>query len=801
MEKSFMTRVLAVSLSAAMAFSLSTATNLSKVYAKNYFSGNTALSLSKLDKTGAEAVDVGTHMIFKLTGTQKSKWQVKSVSSSNKEIVEATGTGTNAKKTQAIFDAKASGEANLFVRVEKKADTSKTHLFKIPVEVKSTDAKITAVSQTKAAELVVTMSPAIESVKAADFKVVRENGNDNTVIPIKSVALDATDKTKVTITTHADMLDGKTYTVTYTAPTETKTESSAQFTAAENVVADLGLSAYNVTAGTAEEVKIQTLSATGVVLAEVPFTGAAGKNLEYSWVPSAATGYIQGDKLYLQNIGDVATIKVTYHTYKYGTDGTETGAITKELQVTAVADATTMSNWGYTIATSKPAWNSASYKQNTKVAINAAANTAAYFNFKDSKGNDKTDAGYTISSSDTSKLLIADGTIANKSTAYTVKGVAVGTAYIVVKNKAGVVVATLPVEVVAEVAATSLVLDTNNISVSNGSSAKDVKTVKFTVKDQYGDKMKAASEQVPALEALSYPDGVTKAQAESVAGINGKAGAVTITGSAFKKGTYVYKVKVTYNKKEVTSNLVINILEPGTGAETYAVRLDGADATNTVDLAVSDKTEGKKITVKVDVLKDGVLDHVVNPTVKVTVKRADGTIIEPSNGVNEFVLSTQSGAAILKKADTGSYTVDTTYSYYDATAKKTIDVKVPLTNLTIKDTQVAATSSVKKTAANGATLVSLFQNKDFVTVEYDGQELTLVDDPSQVNGTATTVGAASYAASKAEIVSFDALNVSTDKDRNFYVKSVKLIIQTADGAYMYQDVPVNATFTDVSNAG
>jgi len=798
MKKSFLTRVLAVSLSAAMAFSLSTATNLSQVYAKNYFSGNAALSLSKLDKTGAEAVDVGTHMIFKLTGTQKSKWQVKRVSSSNKEVVEATGTGTNAKKTQAIFDAKASGEANLFVRVEKKANTAKTHLFRIPVEVKSTDAKITAVTQTKAAEIVVTMNPAVESVKAADFKVVRENGNDNTVIPIKTVALDATDKTKVTITTHADMLDGKTYTVTYTAPTETKTESSAQFTAAENVVADLGLSAYNVTAGTAEEVKIQTLSATGVVLAEVPFTGAAGKNLEYTWVPSSATGYIQGDKLYLQNIGDVATIKVTYHTYKYGTDGTETGAVTKELQVTAVADATTMSNWGYTIATSKPAWNSASFKQNTKVAINASG-AAAYFNFKDSKGNDKTDAGYTISSSDTSKLLIADGTIANKSTAYTVKGVSVGTAYIVVKNKAGVVVATLPVEVVAEVAATSLVLDTNNISVSNGSAAKDVKTVKFTVKDQYGDKMKAASNYVPSLEALSYPDGVTKTQAESTAAIAGKNGAVTITGAALKKGTYVYKVKVLYNKKEVTSNLVINVLEPGTGAETYAVRLDGADATNTVDLAVSDKTEGKKITVKVDVLKDGVLDHVVNPTVKVTVKRSDGTIIEPSNGINEFVLSTMSGAAILKKAGTGSYTVDTTYSYYDSQQKKTVDVKVPLTQLTIKDTQVAATSAVKKTTANGASLVSLFQSKDFVTVEYDGQELTLVNQEG--NGGASSVGGASYAASKAEIVSFDALNVSTDKDKNYYVKSVKLIIQTADGAYMYQDVPVNATFTNVSSAG
>ena len=81
-------------------------------------------------------------------------------------------------------------------------------------------AKLTEVAQVSATKLTATLAIPVEKAEIADVKIIRDE--NNAVIAVKSVALDATDKTKLTIETYADLTDGKAYTVPYTAQTEDK---------------------------------------------------------------------------------------------------------------------------------------------------------------------------------------------------------------------------------------------------------------------------------------------------------------------------------------------------------------------------------------------------------------------------------------------------------------------------------------------------------------------------------------------------------------------------------------------------
>ena len=71
----------------------------------------------------------------------------------------------------------------------------------------------------------------MKSPAAINFVVTRDA--DNAKMDVKSVVADKTDAKKLTLETFTSLVDGKTYTFAYTAPTEDKTESKFVLTATD----------------------------------------------------------------------------------------------------------------------------------------------------------------------------------------------------------------------------------------------------------------------------------------------------------------------------------------------------------------------------------------------------------------------------------------------------------------------------------------------------------------------------------------------------------------------------------------
>lgn len=135
------------------------------------------------------------------------------------------------------------------------------HVYVVVNEVKPAVATLTETTQKETKKVAVAFSTAVESVKTADFTIVRTDGN--IAIPVKSVALDA-DKKAATIETYTDMKDGKEYKVTYTAADEAKTASDATFVATDAKIAKLAVSTTTIPANDFTEVKINAIDAKGV---------------------------------------------------------------------------------------------------------------------------------------------------------------------------------------------------------------------------------------------------------------------------------------------------------------------------------------------------------------------------------------------------------------------------------------------------------------------------------------------------------------------------------------------------------
>ncbi len=113
-------------------------------------------------------------------------------------------------------------------------------------------------------------------------------------------------------------------------------------------------------------------------------------------------GYVNGTKLVLPVVGNKGTAEVTYHTYKYDENAKEVGAITKKVDITAVAEeVATVAGYNYTIAKNAPDWT----KTVTTVSKFALGDSVkAYFHFVNTKKKDIT-ADYSVVSSDDSVLL------------------------------------------------------------------------------------------------------------------------------------------------------------------------------------------------------------------------------------------------------------------------------------------------------------------------------------------------------------------------------------------------------------
>ncbi len=387
------------------------------------------------------------------------------------------------------------------------------------------------VDQTKATELKLTFSKDAADVKATDISIV--NKETNLVYPVKSVKADGKE---LTVTTYSKMADGKVYVVTCG-------DKKIEFTATNNVVASLAISPATVAFNTATPMKVATVDAKGVILDEYKYGEVTDYKLQFAI--ETTQGYTAGNELLLYAKGDTAKATATYHTYEYDANGNEVGAIKTELTITAVdKTAVNVKEYKYTIAadTATPDWKN--LKANTRLAVNDTEyNTLFLYVVKnDSDANVANE--YTLTSSDKDILIVNDN--GNGSAAIT--AVAQGPAYVLVKDKNGNVVFSLPVTIVAKREAGSLTLGESTISLSNAAAANDNKAVTVTVKDQYGDEMTSATTADKiTVKAVGVPAGVNADNVADKSHVKVENGKITFLGIGFAAseiGSYTYNITV-----------------------------------------------------------------------------------------------------------------------------------------------------------------------------------------------------------------------------------------------------------------
>ena len=599
-----------------------------------------------------------------------------------------------------------------------------------------------SVKQTKYNTIEAVITGKTSDIKAQD--IVIANKTTNAVVAVKSVSVDEKDASKVTLETYSSVTDGKDYSVTLDGVAK-------DFTATDATIADVNVSATQITANTTgTAVLAQLLDKNQVVVEEYKINDTLPGKVDYSITSS--TGYVSADKIVLPEVGNTATAKITYHTFKYDATGKETDVIEKSFTITAVADATTVSNFSYTITSDNFINWKGTVTKNTSLATNDTKN--AYFYFLDSNKADVT-ANYSVESSDNSVLLLAETPLTSGSTqAVVVTGVNAGNAYINVK-KDGKVVTSLPVTVKAARKLSDVKLGKTTLysSIANGDTITDETTIKGY--DQYGDEIAISSLtgtilNTPADAASGHQkgDSITVSSSGNVIDPNAK---------SFEKGDYLIKVEAKDSENNTVSR-TITLKAVDTDAITASVYELSLSST-AEDLAVASSTTtgnaDKTITIQV-VEKKGNAPVAVETTSTITVTKPDGSTLTTGTsytntaGVATLKLVEETGGNVTKNfTDLGVYKV---HAEYTDSASTPVTHKFDRT-FTLTDTQTNAVIDVKKTSNTGVSATtnagndakSVLETAGVAKFYYDGQKVTVnTGDVTIPTGAAKENGKALY---------------------------------------------------------
>ena len=604
---------------------------------------NPSLTLS-----AANEVAVGATEAIKAT-VKPSSTKV-TYTSSDKTIatVDANGVVTGVKAGKVTITAKA-------------GKTTKT----VDMTVKTAILKDVAQKSLTTVEAVITGDT--KNLKTSDFTIT--NTSNNVVYAVKEVAVDAKDATKVTLTTYMDMKDAKEYTVVFDGTTK-------KFTATDGVVAKVGLDKTQVDAATETEIKAVAMDAQGVVV-----DSKAYGDTKLSMTVNVTNGYMTGTKLYLNKAGDTATVDVTYHKGTFDSTGKEEVIENKGIVVTAVAPETvTVAGWAVKIASD----NTKTFDTAVETKIAAGDTKTAYIQITNSKNEKSVDlTNYTLESSNKDALIVTQNSDKTTGKA-TLQAVKEGTSYIVVKDKKGAVVTTLPVTVVAARKATSIALDKTDVTLSN--KIAETAEIKITVKDQYSEDMSIA--EAPTFKTLTYTNvaGTTvntdrTFDSLTPASSNTK---FTVSSSGVEAGTYVVKVTANGLARTFTVNVVTT---SATDKISYAFDM----ATTTADAVITKTaTDDTKLTAKVYKLNAGVKTGVLGAS-NFTVKMKDSKGNDAKLGSDNAATATADGVEIKVNDRTNGYKLAAGTYTLTVTSKENADNNKPVyeftRNIVITDSQ------------------------------------------------------------------------------------------------------------------
>ena len=591
-----------------------------------------------------------------------------------------------------------------------------------------------------------------KELKAGDFKIT--NTATNATVAVKAVNAKKNAADTFTIETFTDMTDAKEYSVEYAG-------SKATFVATDNTVATVGVTTTEIAAASLTEIKATTSDKNGVILSETALDSSDSSKGKVTSEVKFTKGYQDGSKLYLPAVGDTATIKVTYHTGTFATDGKESGNIENTFTVKAIDPSLVNLTYAVTIDSSAPAWKANSFKANNQVKIGDVRK--AFFRITKDDGNDIDNySDYKVETADRTKLLVAEGTLTDNATSVDVNGVSEGTTYILIK-KDDKTVASLPVVVVGKPVATSL--DLNKTSATVVLTKNVTESVKATIKDQYKDDMATDSVKVTLLgqpkdakiggTAFSVNDDVT---AQFTISRDNRT--VEFTGTKFdKKGTYTFKISSKNGDKTLDRTFTVNAVDTATKAQSYEVKVENAEVDTTIN---KNGDMPADITVKVAAMANGgALAYVDATDIKYVVKKGTDTVYETGvktsaainagrNTAEDLTVHPVSNGGIYfdKQLAAGTYNVTATFYVNDAgntaatasTGYKKVTVGG---SFTIKDTQDSkVTFHIEKNDTTD-TVASAFADQNYVKVYYDGQLQTIgANDVIEVKGTALQNGGA-----------------------------------------------------------
>ena len=666
------------------------------------------------------------------------------------------------------------------------------------VEVKK--AIVKSAGQTEYNKIEATIVGDTKDIKAGDVKVT--NTATKATVAVKSVSLKKGTQNVYVIETFTGMTDAKEYSVEYAG-------SIAAFTATDGTVAGVALTKTEVPAGIKTEVKAVTKDAKGIVLGYFDLTNANSAKGQVTTALTITKGYVQGSDVYLPAVGDTMVAKLTYHTGSFAADGTETGKIEETATITAVDPSTVSYNYAVTFGTSAPTWTASSFKAVTAIKVGDASKKA-YFRITDENGKEiDSYAGYTVETADPTKLVVNAAELTNiKTTGTSVKGVAAGDTYILVK-KDGKVVFSLPVQVQGKATATTVDLNKTSVTVMSGKAVSE--TIEAKLKDQYNEDMaintSSASEQ-PKVEALACPDGTTApvlAYGTDVIMSGTKKVVVSVDGTKFagkKLGTYTYKITLKdADKKAIVRTFTVNFVD---NAAVQAYQLALPTEMDTTVKADTTTDTGYDVVVNVVETANGAAignyagseptaTATTSSVVTYAVKDASGKDVSSdyyTQSGNTLTIKTvsASGASFQKNLAAGTYYVTATFKAKTKKADGTYDATSTLGDVavsgsfTVKDTQdTAAQINVKKNDLGNQSVTSALQNKTYVEITYDGVLQTIsTSDVHKVNGTVA--------------------------GNTAYVTSVEVFVQLtntrADGTHnkVLITIPVNQQFTNVNGS-
>ena len=746
--------------------------------------------------SGDSVVAVGS--TTKLTNTKKNSSRAKiTYTSSDDSIatVAADGTVTGVKAGKATITAK--------ITVGKdSAETTKD------VEVKKFI--LNSVTQSKLRELTVDVAGDTKALKATDFTVV--NPKTNVKYPVSKIAVDSKNTTKVTLTMFADLSDAADYDVTLDGITKS-------FKATDGKVASISVDPLTIPYATEKEIKLVSKDANGVIVKELPY-GKADSSYTFT-INTNGNGYTSGSNLYLNKAGDTAVAEISYKSGKYDKDGKPVDNIAAQKVTITAVDQSAVSEFAVKI--DKPGKSFDKAKDSNKIAVEDTTRTTAYFKIKDADGKEVSDSvynKYTVESSDKSVLMLDSNTItvdSNKTRSVVLKGVKVGTAYLLFKDRDNKIVGSVAIDVVAKREVASITLDKNYLTISN--TANTTRTVKATLKDQYGDDWTLGTDYI-------QPEYKDSSNGERLASISATGNKVTVNVASAKIGTYNYYIQYWKDgKNPVSQVLTIVVSEPTdkndiSKIDSYRVSFDNETVDTTVKEGNLDKTSDQAdIKASLIGVAGGVDKTVVNSGVIYTVKKADGTVIfgyegneaAPVTGTvktnaainvdgvtatsslssvtgKDLNISVVSGGAYKTKSlGAGSYTVIARYNG-----------KVYTSNFVISDNQGKASvtftpeySSSNVLQFGSSATVKQALEKAIQEVDYNGYKINssaLASNIVKVEGTINNVPGK---------VNVDITNDTIARQNNFTVTKLVVKVQVPD-TNVYTDVEVDLPNTVIT---